>query len=218
MFQESFNFFSSYFEINPIFLENENEVIFLNDEFRKIIIKKLGHMVSTIKENMGDIIVWSDCDILCINNPYCDIINNTKNVDICGFREHKRETYMNFGFLSIKCSEKTHLFFLEILNQAIVDVTEKRHLYFEQDIFNLCKKDEKYGITYNFYPFSDFFLFYKQRLNHITNINQLMNKKILHLSGIPKDHVCEEIMEAILKKIKFRYIIEKNTKIRNLTI
>ena len=80
--------------------------------------------------NLGDTIIWSDVDILLLQNPMPIIMSFIRSADVCGISENHNRNYINGGFFVIKCSEKTVTLWQEIANDP------KNQGYYEQDATN----------------------------------------------------------------------------------
>lgn len=114
---------SNMVELKTVFIDSlqddwELNIIKLKQKkFNNIMKKKIELMIRSIKENMGNIIIWSDLDIRFYGK--CDTIlkKEIKGNDICFMNEGSE--YINSGFIVIRCNKKTLDFYKRILKMDI---------------------------------------------------------------------------------------------------
>ena len=128
-----------------------NRKEFLNKHWKNAVQFKLNCMIKTIKENFGNIIIWSDVDVVFLNNPKTIILDYIKKVDVCGMLELKKNKKINGGFIVIKCSEKTLNFWNAVLYEVQNNSVWENYNY-EQGAMNSLFK--KYDINTKILPSS----------------------------------------------------------------
>ena len=78
---------------------------FLSHEFKRVIDFKIERIIETIRENIGQIIVWSDIDIVFLKNPYQFIVSKTWQYDVSYMNDGGGN--LSGGFYAIRCSSET---------------------------------------------------------------------------------------------------------------
>lgn len=206
LFSKSFNYYGDFFDLQPIIIKSEKKNKFQDNGFRSFLIKKLEHIKQTIEDNKEDIIIWSDCDIICCNNPYSDIVKQIEKCDICGFIEKPKKNnrvviHMNIGFIVIRCSDKTADLFSEVIDIARKNIGTKKYGLLDQDPFNECLKNGKHNVSISYFDERDYFLFHRARYTNDKSTDQLIKKKIIHFTTLNLDKL--KYMSFFLKKIIF---------------
>lgn len=215
LFKQSFGDCSNKFDINFILEKELSDGRFMMFDFKKLMIKKLGLIIKTIEQNYGELIIWSDCDILCLKDPYDEIVNSISGCDLAAMDEGNMQyenhcEYLNIGFLTIRCNSKMKTFFEDLLQfcfkQMRSENIEKTEL-FTQGPFNILLKDPQ-GIRYSTLPDS-FFCYHRNEFGDLKenpcSWDSLKFKTMVHFTGV---FDCEG-------KEKNR-ILEKEEKMRKL--
>jgi hypothetical protein len=149
----------------------------LDREGRRIIDFRLQHQIDSIEKHMGEVIIWSDVDIVFLDKIEKHVLKFIKGVDLCGIHEHLTNEEMNGGFLCIRCSKKTKKFFEMIRD----DEGKKQFRFYEQDAMNRTWK--KFGLSRRFLPANRFSCYhYNPRPN-------LRNTVAYHVNSRPQDKI-----------------------------
>ncbi len=90
----------------------EGDIKFGTDLFKNAIKRKMDLIIDTIKENIGEVILWSDVDIVILRDFREDIEKTLGDKDIAISPEAPIfNEVINSGFMGIRCSEKTANYF-----------------------------------------------------------------------------------------------------------
>lgn len=204
LFSKSLSHYPDNFELIKIECDKSDEGDFLSDGYKKIIDFKISHIIRTIKENMGDVILWSDCDILFFKNPFNEIINYAKEYDLCGMQEPYQNRHppfnrlMNGGFLIIKCSEKTLALWEKIVFILSLTKYSKDPGLYEQDVLNYLINLRETDIKYLILPDSFWATSRGERFDN--------NVTICHFTALPN---CEGNTHTERKYNQMLKIIDK---------
>lgn len=115
--------------------------------FAKLVKRKIAYIIETIKENTGDIIIWSDIDIQFFGKCTDTILNSMSGNDIVFQAERWPAKEINAGFMAIRCNEKTLLFFETVLNFEI-----EKLKFFEQSAINSILKEQTVDLNWDVFP------------------------------------------------------------------
>jgi hypothetical protein len=144
VFADSVKKYGPEFELCMIDCPTGGELAAVGGErFKSIVDFKLEQVVKTITENLGDVIVWSDTDVVFVRTGISQVINEyIADVDVTGMANECTGKELNGGFLVIKCSEKTLAFW-----KQLKDIPKDTDFY-EQDLMNklIVKSDIKYKV------------------------------------------------------------------------
>ena len=124
-------------------------------KFLNIIAKKLEHVVESIKDNMGEIIVWSDVDIQFFKRCNNIIIDALGKKDIVFQKERMCNDIVNSGFFVMKCNEKTLGFWRHILQSCrdiIKDSSYKKLPFAEQTVMNKVLRNNIVDVKWGLLP------------------------------------------------------------------
>lgn len=105
------------FEAVSLPLEIKGAGDFLSEEFLRCIREKIALIVTSIRDNLGEWIIWSDIDILFFGDAFPAIRSEILNAgDTLLFfqRETKWQGEVNTGFIMIHCGEQAACFFSEV--------------------------------------------------------------------------------------------------------
>ncbi len=124
---------ASEFRLVPSELTQTGEGEFLAEDFKAAIAFKLRRIIESIRENMGEIIAWSDVDIQFFGLKRSHVLAYFEpETDLAIQKLHPREGAVCGGFYAIRCSEKTALFF-----EKTLEITSAETNGNEQDALNL---------------------------------------------------------------------------------
>lgn len=155
IFRSSIDVFKDYFDINMIHYPYEYSEIFQDKNFKAIHLYKIDQIIETTKANFGKIIIWSDCDVLFLKNPYKETIEYARQYDLSFFDNGEYLTSrINMGFIVINCNEKTLSFWLKVraaLALTLKIMANSKTQYYSQDIIYAMLKELK-NITYGVLP------------------------------------------------------------------
>ena len=115
--------------------------------FAKLVKKKIAYIIETIKENTGDIIIWSDIDIQFFGKCTDAILKSMPGNDIVFQSERWPAKEINAGFMVIRCNDKTILFFKTVLDFEIENLK-----FFEQSAINTILKEQKVDLDWDVFP------------------------------------------------------------------
>ena len=123
---------------------------FLSEGWKEAVRFKLNCIINTIEENNDKIIVWSDSDVVFLDDPIKIMLEYIENFDVCGMseREADQPNYINGGFLVIRCDKKTSFFWKSILEEVI----NNDYGLYDQDAMN--DLFENYDINVRSLPLS----------------------------------------------------------------
>lgn len=132
-------------DINICYLDIRGNGNFRSNEFLKVIDLKISACLRIIKQNKGDIIIWSDIDIQFFGK--CDelIKKEIENKDILFVPEGDN---MNTGFIVIRCNKRTEEFFMLASKEDMY----KHHLSDQGIINDLLKKKTVKDLVYGKLP------------------------------------------------------------------
>lgn len=175
LFKQSFLPFSENIKIELIYSKKKGEYVFHDIPMRFFFITKIGHILRTIRENIGSVIVWSDIDIICVKNPYDRIIDISDKYDFSALKDADiRHGSFNVGFMIIKCNENMTRLWEDILKFILLKPSEafnkKKFPLIDESIINYFIKKSG-DIKYSILPY-EFFGYYQ--------INNPDEKKIFH--------------------------------------
>ena len=112
-----------------------------------ILREKIEFLVDKIKQNWGEIIIWSDIDIQFFGKC-SDLINKTiVDKDIIFLSWHWPDKQINGGFFVMHCNDKT-LSFFELVLQSRIEKLQ----FGEQTAINDLLKDNPVGIKWDVLP------------------------------------------------------------------
>ncbi|WOO39840.1 glycosyltransferase [Rubellicoccus peritrichatus] len=123
---------------------------FLSQEFIECIRRKIDLIVASIDRHRGDIIVWSDVDIILFDDFEPDvreIFAEKSDLDIVLQREGKHTSDVNSGFFAARCNDRTRRLFERVKEEMIADPSKN-----EQPLVN----DLIFGdvdVTWEYLPF-----------------------------------------------------------------
>jgi len=123
--------------------------------FNIVAIKKLELIVKSIKENINDIIVWSDVDIQFFGKCENAILESLKDKDIVFQRKWLCRDEVNVGFHAMKCNERTLRlweYVLRYCRKNICDFGNERFPLGEQDVVNRILHDDILDIKWGILP------------------------------------------------------------------
>jgi hypothetical protein len=134
-------------KLEPVILYNNNNGGCIGtNEWATVIDFKIQQVIKSIKENLNQIIIWSDVDIVFLNKNAERIIEESmQDKDICCMADNYIGSVLNGGFIAIRCSQKT----LQLWNNIALfpKYTEKTY---EQYALNSLVKDSE--IRYSVFP------------------------------------------------------------------
>ncbi len=116
-------------------------------EFGQLMRKRIYYIISIIKENWYDVIVWADIDIQFFRKCSKLIEQAIDGMDILFQSENWPEKEVNAGFIVIRCNEKT-LSFFETVWQKDLEKLE----FFDQSAMNEILKENKIGLRWDILP------------------------------------------------------------------
>lgn len=99
------------FSVAPIEINIEGSGDFLSSEFLRCIDAKIGFIQQSLRDNLGDIIIWSDVDIQFFRLDVVKLISELGEHDIAFQREGSRVPDVNTGFFICRCNERVLEFF-----------------------------------------------------------------------------------------------------------
>jgi len=102
------------FSVIPFKLEIQGAGDFLSREFIECICRKLDLILRSIRENDGDVIVWSDIDIQFVDVRPEILLEQLGEHDIAFQREGRKVTDINSGFLICRCHPRVAAFFARV--------------------------------------------------------------------------------------------------------
>lgn len=139
---------SKEFEIVPIDSNTLGEGDFLSDSFKECILQKLHAICSSIKRNWGEIIVWSDVDIIFLELTPTHIISAMDpDIDYCAQQLVRGHNEVCGGFYAIRCNPQTLALF-----ERVIEITQSITKGNEQDALNLAlSKDMVNGIKWKLF-------------------------------------------------------------------
>ena len=88
-------------------------------DWQQCVDTKQQMIFASIRENLGKIIIWSDCDVVFVNNPIPEINQCMEGMDICGFNDGRNYLYLNSGLLALRCSDKLTGMWSKLTSQPI---------------------------------------------------------------------------------------------------
>lgn len=111
--------------------------------------QKTELIAQSVRDNLGDIIIWSDIDIQFFDFHPAEIVLGMEGdqLDLL-FQELKPGLGLACGgFYAVRCSERTAEFF-----RRVVEVTRDQMNGFDQDAINLLLREGFSGVRHGFLP------------------------------------------------------------------
>lgn len=100
---------------------------FLSQEFIECIRRKIDLIIASIDRHRGDIIVWSDIDIILFGDFEPEIrqfFEEKDDIDILLQREGKHTSDINSGFFAARCNDRTRRLFERVKEEMLADPTK----------------------------------------------------------------------------------------------
>lgn len=178
------NTLGSFFDVEGIEINDLN-----NDKgghtFFNGVSVKIELIISKIKENLNNFIIFSDATIFINKNnvsTLSDFFDIYKVNDLCFLPE--RENYYNIGIILIKCNDKTLSFFNNVLDDLRMnkgwdqDVINK-HLQYNNNLIVNNFDSSKILIGWEFNnTYRDTYLIYKSFIHHNSDIIKNYNTRL----------------------------------------
>jgi len=99
------------FEVVPTSVEILGSGDYFSPEFLRCINSKIELVIESIKINDGEVIIWSDVDIVFYDISPDSIREQLRDNDLLFQREGHKTSEVNTGFIIMKCNNKTLDFF-----------------------------------------------------------------------------------------------------------
>jgi hypothetical protein len=135
------------FELRSTVIDLQGRGDFLSREFLACIRAKLDLVVASIRENPGEVILWSDIDIIYFDVRPEELRELLGTHDIAFQVEAPAVRELNTGFLVIRCGPATEAFFLKV--SAALQVQEGKN---EQMVINELLETGDPGISWTRLP------------------------------------------------------------------
>lgn len=127
---------------------------YLSEEWLECINHKVHLILRSIQANPGEIIIWSDVDIIFFADPEPEIqkIFQDPRISIAMQHESKHNPYINGGFLVIRSNKESEAFYQKLL-ELLPKFFPEEH---EQDVMNkmLHSPEYKFDIGWAHLPWS----------------------------------------------------------------
>lgn len=121
-------------------------------EFKNIIKEKVKLILNSIKDNLGDVIIWSDLDIQFFGKC-SDIINDSMGENDIVFQSERDDIReVNVGFMAIRCNQKTLKFWrsvFERINSAEWNQPDVNDQSIINDMLRKGSSEIKYNVFSN---------------------------------------------------------------------
>ena len=124
---------------------------FATPGFKETVQRKAELILDSIKDNFGDVIIWSDLDIQFFGKC-SDIVNDSiKENDVVFQSELGDAKEVNVGFMAIRCNQKTFEFWQSVLKK-INSAEWNQPTVNDQSIINDLLRKESVDIKYGVFP------------------------------------------------------------------
>lgn len=123
---------------------------FLSQEFIECIRRKIDLIIASIDRHRGDIIIWSDIDIILFGDFEPEVrkfFAEKEELDILLQREGRHTSDVNSGFFAARCNERTRRLFERVKEEMLADPSKN-----EQPVVN----DLIFGdvdVNWEYFPF-----------------------------------------------------------------
>ena len=101
--------------VYPMDIEGSGD--FLTQRYLQCLRAKAEEIEASIRENDGQIIIWSDVDILFIRDPAPvieSLFHEDPRLDLAFQAEHRRGRFINGGFVAMRCSDRLAAFYRQV--------------------------------------------------------------------------------------------------------
>lgn len=115
--------------------------------FSRLMRKKIDSLIGWIKENWGDIIIWSDIDVQFFSRCKELIMDALANNDIVFLAEHWPKKEINSGFMAMRCNQNTLALF-----EAVAKADFEKFKFHEQSALNNILNDPTMNIKWEILP------------------------------------------------------------------
>lgn len=122
---------------------------FLSPEFLECIRRKMDLVIRSLEENPGDVLLWSDVDIIFLGGRAADLGSeiDRSGKDILYQSEGKNTSEVNTGFIVCRSTPETIAFFARIRDE-LQEQPEKN----EQAVANELLSDREYALNWGYLP------------------------------------------------------------------
>ena len=140
-------------ELNILRVEISGEKYgdFSTPGFKDSVKKKTGLILNSIKDNFGDVIIWSDLDIQFFGKCSDTIEDSIKEKDVVFQSELGGAGEVNVGFMAIRCNQKTLEFWQAVLKRVNSPEWNQPAIN-DQSIINDLLQKESGDIKYDVFP------------------------------------------------------------------
>ena len=139
------------FELHATNIEVAGRGDYYSSEFLECIRRKMALVVESVAANPGELIVWTDIDIVFLENPLEELrrIAAASPADLFLQREGRRIESVNTGFMLIRCTPEALAFFQE-LQRRLASETHKN----EQAVANDLLFIDHFPVRWEYLPLS----------------------------------------------------------------
>jgi len=135
------------FAVTAVKLEIEGAGDFLSAEFLQCILQKIELILTTVRENPGEVIVWSDIDIQFFDLDPQKLLLELGEHDIAFQREGPSVQDVNTGFFICRCNAVVEKFFEQVREGLERDASTN-----EQYFINRLLRDGLANISWSYLP------------------------------------------------------------------
>ena len=125
------------FDLRPLPLPGAGPGDFLSPEFLECIRRKLDGIGRSLREAPGDLMVWSDVDVVCFDLAPDRLAALAEGHDLLFQRETRRFLDVNAGFLVIRSNPRTIAFFDRVARQLAAHPEENEQRTINRLLFGL---------------------------------------------------------------------------------
>jgi len=119
--------------------------------FKDAVKKKTELILNSIKDNFGEVIIWSDLDIQFFDKCSDTIENSIKEKDVVFQSEFGDSREVNVGFMAIRCNQKILEFWQAVLKRVNSPEWNQPAVN-DQSIINDLLRKEPIDIKYGIFP------------------------------------------------------------------
>ncbi|MFH2069013.1 MAG: putative nucleotide-diphospho-sugar transferase [Candidatus Omnitrophota bacterium] len=119
--------------------------------FKDVVKKKTALILDSIKDNFGDVIIWSDLDIQFFGKCSDTIEYSIKEKDVVFQSERGGGGEVNAGFMAIRCNRKTIEFWQAVLKRVNSSEWNQPEVN-DQSIINGLLRKKSGDIEYDIFP------------------------------------------------------------------
>jgi len=150
--------------------------------FKYLIRKRIEYLVNVIKDNWGDVIIWSDIDIQFFGRCTNIINKSMQNKDIVFLSDYRPTKKVNGGFIAIRCNAKTLLLFESVLKTNLEELP-----YHDQSAINNILRENLIDIKWGLFP---------RQIWALSNPGELPVDIVLHHA------ICAPTVESKIKQLE----------------